>query len=199
MIPRAHLALRAPVLGITRIRPYWCLWDPAGKARKSSSLSASDIERLLSKPTWSVKSLLPCGDQDQAIDSVSSNQLRHLLRLSALPPPSTQEEEAKMLKTLNTQLRFVREIQKVNTSNVAPLPSLRDETAEAQKDAEIGMEELEEAFSNEQVIGKHYKRIRRNVDRPVDTKSSEEWEVLGHTDRKVGNFFVVENTKDQGS
>lgn len=169
------------------------------QARHNSSLSENEIKQLLSNPTWSVKSLLSSEDREQAADAVSSNQLRHLLRLSALPPPSSQEEEAKMLKTLNTQLQFVREIQKVDTECVEPLRSLRDETVEAQKENEIGLDDLKEAFSREEVKGKHYRRIRRRQDLKVDTKGAEDWNVLGHAERKVGKYFVVENTKDTGS
>ena len=167
--------------------------------RHISSLSQSDIDRLLSKPTWSVQTLLPSGLQDSTTDAVPSTQLRHLLRLSALPPPSDPEEEAKMLETLNTQLNFVKKIQEVDTSGVVPLGSLRDETAEAQKENEIGLDDLEEAFGREETKGRHYKRIRRKQDLPVDTKGAEDWDVLGHAERKVGKFFVVENAKDTGS
>ena len=101
-----------------------------------------------------------------------------------------------MLRTLNAQLHFVREMQKVDTAGVEPLCSLRDETAQAQKENEIGLDDLKEAFGQEEIKGKHHKRIRRRPGIEVDTKGAEDWDVLGHAERKVGNFFVVESTRD---
>lgn len=104
-----------------------------------------------------------------------------------------------MLDILSSQLHFVSEIQKINTDKVQPLGSLRDETQEGQKEREIGLDDLQKALSLEEIKGKHYKRIRRRQDLSVDTKGVEEWDVLGHAERKVGRFFVVESTKDTES
>ena len=93
-----------------------------------------DVEELLSKPTWSVSSLLPPKDPSPESPQISSKQLHHLLRLSALPPPKDEAEEAKMLSTLSSQLHFVKDIQSVDTTGVEPLRSLRDETAEGEKE-----------------------------------------------------------------
>ncbi|KAF2236652.1 hypothetical protein EV356DRAFT_64030 [Viridothelium virens] len=183
-------------LGLPRSLPSYAL---NLHARHSSSLSDSDIKHLLSTPTWSVKSLLPTDGHDQAADGVSSNQLRHLLRLSALPPPSSPEEETHMLRTLDTQLHFVREIQKVDTEEIVPLRSLRDETAEARKECEIGLDDLKEVFDQEVTMGKHHLRIRRRQNFRVDTDGAEDWDVLAHAERKVGRFFIVENAKDTES
>ncbi|KAI9665694.1 MAG: hypothetical protein M1821_003628 [Bathelium mastoideum] len=169
------------------------------QARHGSSLSDSETHKFLSNPTWSVKSLLPCTRHHQAIGAVSSTQLHHLLRLSALPLPSSQDEEIIMLATLNTQLQFVREIQKVDTTGVKPLRSLRDETPQGQKESEVRLRDLKEAFDREEVRGKHHKRIRRRQQAPVDTQGAEDWNVLGYAERTVGKFFVVENTKERPS
>ena len=104
-----------------------------------------------------------------------------------------------MLETLNNQLHFVNEIQKLDTDEVEPLRSLRDETQDGQKECEIGFNELEEALNLEETKGKHYKRIRRRQNLAANTKDAEEWDVLGHTERKVGKFFVVENIKETES
>lgn len=99
-----------------------------------------------------------------------------------------------MLKTLSSQLHFVREIQSVDTSGVEPLRSMRDETSEAEKEIEVTMDDLKEAFAKEERVGRSG-RLRRRKDLPVDTEGAEEWDVLAHASRRVGRFFVVENGK----
>lgn len=99
-----------------------------------------------------------------------------------------------MLSTLSQQLHFVKEIQKVDTTGVEPLRSLRDETMAGEQEAELGMEALREALELEEMRGKHHKRIRRrNGGRE---KEEEEWDVLGTASKKVGRYFVVEGGKD---
>ena len=99
-----------------------------------------------------------------------------------------------MLKTLSSQLHFVREIQQVDTQGVPPLRALRDETIAAEKEQEISMDSLKEALAREEVIGKHHKRIRRKTD-PVNAKDAEHWNVLGYAERKSGKYFVVDSGK----
>lgn len=99
-----------------------------------------------------------------------------------------------MLKTLSSQLHFVREIQQVGTQGVPPLRALRDETMAAEKEQEISMNTLKEALAREEVIGKHHKRIRRKIDL-VDAKDAEDWDVLGYAERKSGKYFVVDSGK----
>ena len=155
-----------------------------------------DVEDLLSVPTWSISSLLPSKEQSIEVPDVSSKQLHHFLRLSALPPPKDEQEETQMLRTLSSQLHFVREIQRVDTTGVEPLRSLRDETAAGEEEAELGMEAMRDALAQEEVRGKHHKRTRRRRDAPRNRQWEEEWDVLGTAQRKVGRFFVVEGGKD---
>jgi len=152
---------------------------------------------LLKEPTWNVNSLLPKAEShDEDLQHINSKQLHHLLRLSALPPPRDAEEESKLLSTLASQLHFVREIQNVDTTNVEPLQSLRDETASGRKDATINLEQLKEAFAEEDLKGDYYKRIRRRQhDTEIENKT-EKWDVLGHAQKKVGSYFVVEGGKE---
>ncbi|SMQ46636.1 unnamed protein product [Zymoseptoria tritici ST99CH_3D7] len=152
-----------------------------------------DVEALLSKPTWSVASLLPSDAAATETPEVSSSQLHHLLRLSALPPPTSPSEETAMLQTLTSQLHFVKQIQSVDTTNVEPLRSLRDETEEGEKEAELGLEALKGALAKEEVRGKFHKRIRRKR----EVQDAEKWDVLGHAERKTGRYFVVEGGKDR--
>lgn len=167
--------------------------NDAGGAKKMSS---SDLEALLAQPTWSAESLLPPKILASDAPKISSKQLHHLLRLSALPPPETPEEEKKMLDTLSAQLHFVGEIQQVDTTGVKPLRAIRDETAAAEHEQTITLETLKDAFAKEKVIGKHYKRVQRDTS-PVDAKDVEDWDVLGCAERKAGKYFVVESERPQ--
>jgi len=101
-----------------------------------------------------------------------------------------------MLKTLSSQLHFVKEIQKVDTTGVEPLRSLRDESQQAQKENEINMGTLKTAFEQEESLGKYHKRIRRKHELSVDTKGAEDWDVMGHAQKKAGKYFVVDSGKE---
>ncbi len=154
-----------------------------------------DVEKLLSNPTWSVASLLPPKDHQEPTPEVSSMQLHHLLRLSALPPPKDAAEQAQMLSTLAAQLHFVKEIQKVDTEGVEPLRSLRDETGQGEKEAELGMVALRGALEQEVIRGTHHQRITRKQGRR-DGEEGEKWDPLGTAGRKMGRYFVVEGGKE---
>lgn len=160
-----------------------------------SSPAQVDVEKLLATPTWSVESLMPTDEASLESPSISSKQLHHLLRLSALPPPATPEDEARILKSLSSHLHFVNAIRKVDTTGVKPLQSLRDETAVGNKEEEVGLEDLKDAFAQEEMKGKYYKRIRRKQEMPEDTEGSQAWDVLGSAEKRVGRYFVVEGGK----
>lgn len=76
-----------------------------------------------------------------------------------------------------------------------PLRSLRDETQEGEKAAELGLEAMREALAQEEVRGKYHKRIRRRRDDLPKTVQGE-WDPLQTASRKMGRFFVVEGGKD---
>lgn len=103
-----------------------------------------------------------------------------------------------MIKTLHTQLHFVRDIQKVNTEGVEPLRSIRDETEEGIKEITIGMDELKDAFAKEDIVGKN-RRPRRRRGGVVDAKGVEDWDVTGCATETVemggGRYFVVRSGK----
>ncbi|RMY37755.1 hypothetical protein D0865_13272 [Hortaea werneckii] len=153
----------------------------AQEAATRNSNGKIDVAELLSKPSWSVASLLPSKSETSSAPEISSNQLHHLLRLSALPPPKSPEEE--------------QNIQAVDTTGVEPLRSLRDETAQGEAQAELGVEALKEALEKESVRGKYHKRIRRNKD--VAEKKTRDWDPLATAHKKVGRFFVVEGEKSE--
>ncbi|KAI4757215.1 hypothetical protein E4T52_09353 [Aureobasidium sp. EXF-3400] len=123
--------------------------------------SKVNVDDLLSRPTWSLDTLLPSSTSASETPTITSKQLHHLLRLSALPPPADSHAEQKMLDSLHSHLHFVTHIRSVDTTGITPLQSLRDETTTGIKDQEIGLEDLEDAFSREEVKGRYYKRIRR--------------------------------------
>jgi hypothetical protein len=99
-----------------------------------------------------------------------------------------------MLDTLAAQLHFVGKIQEVDTTGVAPLRAIRDESAAAEAEQTITISTLADALKSERVIGTHYKRIQRDTT-PVDAKDVEDWDVLGSAERKAGKYFVVESER----
>jgi Asp-tRNA(Asn)/Glu-tRNA(Gln) amidotransferase C subunit len=166
------------------------------KSLVGGEVQTEQLEELLRTPTWSVESLLPPKAKAPNAPIISPRQLHHLLRLSALPLPGSPQEEKKMLDTLAAQLHFVGEIQSVDTTGVEPLRAIRDETAAAEKEQTITLDTMKNALAQEQVIGKHYKRIQRKT-APADAKAVEDWDVLGSAERKSGQFFVVESERPQ--
>jgi Asp-tRNA(Asn)/Glu-tRNA(Gln) amidotransferase C subunit len=157
------------------------------------------IDEMLSKPTWSVRSLLPFSSlETPPEDEITPAKLHHLLRLSALPLPTSPEEEASMLKTLHSQLHFVRDIQKVDTEGVEPLVAIRDETEEGIREITIGVEQVKDALEMEEVVGRN-RRPRRRTEGVGDLQGVEDWDVLRTAGEKVegptGKFFVVRSGK----
>ncbi|KAH6618505.1 hypothetical protein C7974DRAFT_31288 [Boeremia exigua] len=163
-------------------------------SQRRPGIHPDELEELFAKPTWSVESLLP--PKERAIDApkISSKQLHHLLRLSALPLPETHEQEQKMLDTLAAQLHFVGEIQRVDTTGIEPLRAIRDETKAAEQEQTIGLDTLKDALAKEKTIGKWHRRIQRDTT-PVNAKEAEDWDVMGSAERKVGKYFVVESER----
>lgn len=166
---------------------------PTSYRVRHSSKQAVDIEALLAKPTWSVRSLLPDETAKSSTPSVTPAQLHHLLRLSALPQPSSQEEERKMLDTLESQIHFVKEIQRVDATGVEPLQSIRDESPEAMKANTIGLEQLRDALAKERVVGRN-KRIQRVETARNERPDGDAWDgdALRYASKTKGKFFVVE-------
>lgn len=132
---------------------------------------------------------------------ITPKQLHHLLRLSALPQPSSPEEESKLLNTLHSQLHFVRDIQSVDTEGIEPLQSIRDETAEGMEEITIDLEtkEIKEALEKEEVIGRN-KRPRRRKGEVVDSRGVEDWDATSTAGEIVktsgGKFFIVRSGKE---
>jgi Asp-tRNA(Asn)/Glu-tRNA(Gln) amidotransferase C subunit len=110
--------------------------------------------------------------------------------------PKSDAEEAEMIKTLQSQLHFVRDIQSVETAGVEPLRSIRDETQRALDEATIGLDDLEEALAKEVKVG-HNQRPKRLKEVQVDTAGVEDWEPLRTASRTAGGqYFVVKSGKE---
>ncbi|KAI1275780.1 hypothetical protein F5Y07DRAFT_165195 [Xylaria sp. FL0933] len=182
---------------------------------QSINPAALDLSELLSRPTWSVRTLLP-QDKGTSQTSITPKTLHHLLRLSALPLPRTEAEEAQMLATLSAQLHFVRAIQSVDTTDVAPLRAIRDETTDGLREQTIGLAELQDALDSEDVIGHAARPRRRSTTQEqqrqsslaakerggkegellgqerIPTNEEEDWNVLdGASETAAGRYFVV--------
>ncbi|KAL2140970.1 hypothetical protein VTI28DRAFT_3015 [Corynascus sepedonium] len=208
--------------------------------RQSSSQSLPqrppqhDPYTLLSKPTWSIRTLLPTPSsssttttttqqQDEEPPIVTPEQLAHLLRLSALPqPPDSLSPEEKSLQTrrmladLDAQLHFVRDIQRVNTEGIDPLPSIRDETAAGLREAAVTVETLRRALAEEEVVGRCRRPRRRRGNTSEGSSATrthtgkgggqlkpiegvEDWDVLGTAAETVGRYFVVRSGTGGGA
>ena len=170
------------------------------KRRFTRSYSASkapdaDLEAMLSTPSWSVKSLFQ-SNSPSPDPPITITQLHHLLRLSALPLPTSVAQEEKMIADLQSQLQFVQAIQSVDTAGVEPLQSIRDETKDAEREQEVTVATLQGEFDKEEVVGKRG-RIRRKKGLPPPTKEEVPgWDPLAQAPRKMGRYFVVDTAKD---
>ncbi|KAH7015248.1 hypothetical protein EDB80DRAFT_707458 [Ilyonectria destructans] len=181
-----RLALRRTIITTSRTPQH-----PTTRTLTTKPLAAS----ILSKPSWSIRSLLP-SSSSAAPEPITPAQLHHLLRLSALPLPATPEAEAAMISTLQSQLQFVRVVQRVDTSGVEPLRAIRDETPEAQAENTVGLADLEDVLGREARVG-HYQRPKRVRDK-VESEA-EKWDALGTASRKAGRYFVVQSGKKQAA
>lgn len=161
-----------------------------GRNAKRDRRAASIGHEAFATPNWSVRSLLP-SDTSTSSSSTSTSTtlpdettattkkitpetLNHLLRLSALPPPASEAEQAAMLSTLETQLHFVRDIQTVDTKGVEPLRVIRDETSEGvERETKKIISAADAALKREVKFGFH-ERPRRVADAesPLGSKSN---------------------------
>lgn len=154
-----------------------------------------EIAAMLAQPSWSVKPLLePAKDAIQEIP-VTQKQLHHLLRLSALPLPVSDNEETSMIKDLQSQLHFVKAIQKVNTDGVEPLQSIRDETKRAERENMFTVQSLQDEFDKEVVVGRRGRITKPEVP-SGDAEAVEDWDPLSQAPKQLGRYFVVEADKE---
>ncbi|KAL8381069.1 hypothetical protein RB595_005386 [Gaeumannomyces hyphopodioides] len=193
---------------------------PTCLARSSSNAAEAvpDFADILSRPTWSVKSLLspevttteteteistasppPGGTPPDAAASdtmITQSLLHHLFRLSALPPPASGEDEADTIRTLRAQLRFVRDVQAVDTAGIAPLRSIRDETAAGRREQTIGLDQLRDELELERPFGRSRRPRRTEQAAAAAAAAHEPWDVLQTAPRRAGNYFVVKSRQE---
>ena len=99
-----------------------------------------------------------------------------------------------MISTLQSQLQFVRTVQRVNTEGVKPLSAIQDETEAAVRENTIGLDDLKALLDKEEHVG-HYRRPRR-VKEKIESEA-ESWDALGNASRKAGRYFVVESASKE--
>jgi Asp-tRNA(Asn)/Glu-tRNA(Gln) amidotransferase C subunit len=165
-------------------------FQPAVRYSSTTEPSVQDFSELLSKPTWSVRSLLPTIDSSETPD-INSKQLHHLLRLSALPPPKDAAEEREMLQTLQSQLHFVKKIQSVHTEGLEPLQSIHDETMAAREENEIKYEDLTKYMKNEERAAEGRMILKSRRGEIIKSNEAEGWSVLAQASRTVRKHFIV--------
>ncbi|KAL9599807.1 MAG: hypothetical protein Q9219_003593 [cf. Caloplaca sp. 3 TL-2023] len=175
---------------------------------------------LPSKPTWSLKDLFDknptkvpsrkyasslrrkySGHPPEPSPTVSPKELHHLLRLSALPLPKDLAEQEKMQKDLQSQLHFVRAIQKIHIpDDVKPLQSIRDETDEGIREQEHTIESLADEFAKEEAVGRRG-RIRKKKEKCEEGEGAirpkeKKWDPLALAPKTVGRYIVVNTATD---
>ena len=98
-----------------------------------------------------------------------------------------------MISTLQSQLRFVRAVQRVDTSGVEPLRAIRDETEQGFREDAVTLDKLKGLLGEETRAG-YYQRPRR-VKKETESEA-ENWDALATASRRAGRFFVVQSKKD---
>lgn len=101
-----------------------------------------------------------------------------------------------MIKDLEAQLWYVQAIQMLDTEGIEPLPCIRDETKQGERESMITIESLREEFGKEVVLGKRGRIIRRTDLPPVEEEDMGDWDPLAQAPKKVGRYFVVDTDKD---
>lgn len=102
-----------------------------------------------------------------------------------------------MLKTLESQIHFVREIQKVDTTGVEPLRAIRDETTEGLEEQTVKLTDLQQYLDAEEVVGRNG-RIKRRLKDDAEAKKAEDWDPFAMTEgKRMGRYFFVRKEKKQ--
>lgn len=97
-----------------------------------------------------------------------------------------------MLKTLESQIHFVKEIQRIDTAGIPPLRSIRDESAEAVQEASIGLDNLKEAFGKERKVGRSKKIERAHPEKNIPPDDAWDGNALNTASKRIGKYFIVD-------
>ncbi|KAL8734724.1 MAG: hypothetical protein Q9181_003113 [Wetmoreana brouardii] len=166
--------------------------------KRTSSLKSkpNDSDAILPRqPTWSLEDLFE-NDPLEPEPQVSEKELHHLLRLSALPLPKDLAEQHRMQRELQSQLKFVKAIQKIEIGeDVEPLQSIRDETEQGVREQEFTRASLADEFEKEEVVGIRG-RIRRKKDVKAVEVREDKWDPLALAPRTVGRYVAVNTARD---
>ena len=193
--PCLHLIMRIHLARIWVPSPRYLSYCSPLRNVGPALQDAKEIEEILVEPSWSVKALFNSKKEASSMSSsVSCERLHHLLRLSALPLPTSATEEAAMLKDLELQLCFVSAIQRVDTADVQPLVSIRNETEEGYGDEAITLDALKEDLAKEEAVGTRG-RIRRSSDGKVGKDDAENWDPLASAPSTKGRFIALDTRK----
>lgn len=165
--------------------------------------SSTAITSFLASPSWSVREkLLASREPNSCTTKIKPPQLHHLLRLAALPAPRNTEHEHTLLKDLQRQLQFVEAIQDIDTTGVAPLICVRDETAQSQKEQKVGLQDpdIQRALAREMPAGRRGRIRTRPIPRPAskETRTDEldnAVSVLQQAEERFGRFVVVDTRR----
>ncbi|RDA90726.1 hypothetical protein CP533_4049 [Ophiocordyceps camponoti-saundersi (nom. inval.)] len=176
---------------VPQIRLRWHMSAPRSRHHPRFVTTTTPISQLLSSPTWSVRSLRGPEPASET-ESISPERLRQLLRHASLPPPKSEQEESTMIATLQSQLRFVRAVQSVDTTGVDPLRSIRDETEVANSETTVKLSDLQPALAKEVPVGHHKRPTRVRDESPPQIK---DWDPLATASKKAGRYFVVDAGK----
>ena len=190
-----RLRLTPRQLGLARSRcgRFRVLPKPQIRQSCSKPLSAEELKKLLSQPSWSVNSLRDRHNRSKSEERVTQRQLHHLLRLSALPMPKTAEEERKMIETLVSQLHFVQTILNVDTEGVAPMAAIRDETKAAVENDTITIDTLHKDLDREENVGVLRRIHRKGTSANATSPSLDEWNPLDSAPSAQGRYISIRN------
>jgi hypothetical protein len=122
-----------------------------------SKCTGVDLNEVVGSPGWKIDDLLPqrtASSERTSDNSITLETLRHLLHLSALPPPQTSQEESNLLSALHDQLHFVRHVQSVPTEHINPLIRIGHESdPETDTVGVLSYEECVEESKAEEIPG----------------------------------------------
>lgn len=175
-------------------RHYRCFQSTAWSPLPRELQTPTEIEEYLSKPSWSVKDLI-CTQEQAKESQISREKLHHLLRLSALPLPASDTDESQMIKDLGSQLQFVHAVQNIDTKDVEPSQSIRDETKQAREANTIGVANVQKYLDNEIISGKRG-RIRKTKANNPRRHTPDGQDLLLQAPKKIGKYVIVDTAKD---
>ncbi|RKF82900.1 putative duf726 domain-containing protein [Golovinomyces cichoracearum] len=154
------------------------------------------IDKFLNQPTWSTNEILQ--DKDDSSETLITDQeIQRLLRLSALPTSVDPQQLELIRRDLQSQLKFVRHVQSVDTEGVEPLVCVRNETTEGIRDSTVTLDDLLPALSKEYQKGKCLRPRRREEPLP---REENDWDVFATSENVVelnGEKYFAVQAQDQ--